>query len=662
MRKRLINGQVKDIDVRRTVRNWPEDIKAIVDGYRSYTTISHAVQKDAIQNGWSARVNEKGKGWSFKFELLETKGRKYLLMTDEGTWGLTGRVLEAEEYEKDLAPIERWGRFEGVSFTQDRTEGTLGSRGRGKFIFVGASKESTILYDTLQQDGMYRFGFRTVEKTESPLFSKDNEEGKKLLVRLTENNIEPISNIGARVIIVDPIDEVVSDIKSGKFIEHINETWWEIILKYRTNITVKTDNNSWKAEAPKKFDLVEEDSTSHRVWTIRNQKIRAGFRELSIKKLNIIYNAKSSIPESLRGIAIQRGGMKICAIEPRYMSREIAEKVYGYINFEPDTEELLLEDEGIEHYSFDFRRSSPGSVKRYIEDEILKFAREKLGYGVDDREVRRRKQRDAERRALAAVNNFARKLGVGVGPTTGGGGGGGGIVNEIRIRLEELILPRPKDLRINYGESVKNIKMQIVNDSDKDIILRARLLLRFYDRALKVYIDDDLQLKPQTVSEIYGPFEEEFNEGEYPDEGRYTIAARILSLMDDDKGYEYDYKSKSFYLEEDPPMKGLFERCEPILFPDDIKYWMGYSEFGSEKGLVLNYNVGHLGYLAVSEGEEELAEYILRLAIHEICRYDLMQETGVLFEDDQRSEPQETLRKERNLMGEIVYKFRKGEL
>ena len=211
---RLIDGYLKDVEVRRTVRNWPEDVRAIVDGYRAYTTIPHAVQKDAIQNGWSARKNNKGKGWSFTFELVKGLSERFLLMTDEGTSGLTGKVLTPEEYEMELPSEERWGRFEGVAFTQPRAERTLGSRGRGKFIFVGASKEHTILYDTLREDGNYRFGFRTVEKTESPICAIDGDEGKLKLLKMTGNLISPLSVAGTRVIIVNPDDELIEDIKS----------------------------------------------------------------------------------------------------------------------------------------------------------------------------------------------------------------------------------------------------------------------------------------------------------------------------------------------------------------------------------------------------------------------------------------------------------------
>jgi len=665
MSGRLIDSYLAGVQVRRTVRNWPEDVKAIVDGYREHTVVSHAVQKDAIQNGWSARKNRRGGGWSFTFELLEAKDRKFFLMTDQGTTGLTGRVLTAEEYEMDLPAEERWGRFEGVAFTQPRAERTLGSRGRGKFIFVGASKEHTILYDTLRDDGTYRFGFRTVIRTESPVAAEDGEEGRRKIREVTGNLIEPLSSVGTRVIIVNPIDELVEDLKRGRFLRYIGETWWEIILKYGATIKVKTEGREQTATIPKEFDLREEDGGGFKVWVKRNQRIPAGFREIRIKNLHMVYSSDRPIPDDIRGVALQRDGMKICTIEPRYLGREIAERLYGYINFDAHTEEALLVDEGIEHYSYDFRKPLPGAIKRFVEDEMIRFAQEKLGYGVDAREVRRQQQRNAERRALTAANAFARALGIGTGPgPTGGGNGGERVPKEVRIQVEELSLPRPSDLRVNYGESVGNIKLRVANDGDRDTDMRLRLFLRYYDKVLKTFVDQDVRVSAHSISEVFGPFEEKLSEAEYPDTGKYTIAARIISLMDEDKGAELDYKTKSFYLEEDPPMRGLFERCEAFPFPDKkpIKFWMGYSEYGSERGLILYYNLSHPGYSSVSENEEDLAEYILRIAGQEICRYDLMQVKPTLFRNEQKNDPEEILKEERKVVGEIVYKFRRGEV
>jgi hypothetical protein len=663
MSERLIDGYLKGIEVRRTVRNWPEDVRAIVDGYRAHTIISHAVQKDAIQNAWSARKNRKGKGWSFTFELMEAKDRKFLLMTDEGTTGLTGRVLAPEEYEMDLPGEERWGRFEGVAFTQPREERTLGSRGRGKFIFVGASKEHTILYDTLRDDGTYRFGFRTVIKTESPVAAYDGEEGKQKLREMTVNLIEPLSFMGTRVIIVSPVDELVEDIKREHFLRYIGETWWEIILKYKATIKVKTSGREQTASIPKEFDLKDEDSRKFKIWVKKNQKIAAGFREIQIKNLHIVYNADGSVPEDMRGVAFQRDGMKICVIETRYMGKEIAERLYGYINFDPDTEEVLLEDEGIEHYSYDFRRSLPGTIKKFVEDEMMRFAQEKLGYGVDAREVRRQQQRNAERRALVAVNRFAKEIGIGMGPGRRGRGGDGGprTPTEIYIEFDEMNFPRKDDLRVNYGESISNIKARIVNDSDTQVFVRFKLFVRFYDRLIKTYAEQDFIIPPQHSSDHIGPYQEIFQQADFQSTGRYTIVAMIISLRDENKGTKLDVENRSFYLEEDPPEHGLFEKCEPMEFPERAKMIMAESLTGERGGLVLQYNINHPANEAVQGQEDDLAAYLVWLMGYEMCRYDLLQENPVLFDTEDKDNPDTVLRKTLRKIGEFIHRFRMGE-
>jgi len=666
MSQRLIDSYLTGVEIRRTVRNWPEDVKAIVDGYRAHTTISHAVQKDAIQNGWSARKNKKGKGWNFVFELVEGTDRKYLLMTDEGTTGLTGRVLSPEEYEQDLPSEERWGRFEGVAFTQPRAERTLGSRGRGKFIFVGASEEQTVLYDTLRDNGSYRFGFRTVIRTESPVAAYDGEVGKQKLSEMTGGLITPLSSVGTRVIIVNPVDELMEDIKNGNFLRYIGETWWEIILKYNANIKLRALGQEQTASIPKEFSLPEADSKQSKVWIKENQRIRTGFGEFRIRKLHIVYNSGRPVPEDIRGVTIQRDGMKICSIEPRYLGREIAERLYGYITFDPDTEEALLEDEGIEHCSYDFRRSLPGTIKRFVEDEMMRFAHEKLGYGVDARELRRQQQRNAERRALVAINRFAREIGIGVGPgrIVREGVGGRRTPKEIYIEVDDMNFPRRGDLRVNYGESISNIKAKIVNDSDSEAIVRFKLFMRLSGRSgrlIKTYTEQDVTIPSQHSSDYFGPYQETFQQADFPDKGGYTIVAKIISLRDEDKGTDLDIENRSFYLEEDPPPHGLFEKCDPMEFPERAKMIMAECLTGERGGLALQYNLNHPAQEAVQDQEDDLAAYLVWLMGHEMCRYDLLQESPVLFDAEEKDNPDAVLRKTLRKIGEFVHRFRMGE-
>jgi len=64
---------------------------------------------------------------------------------------------------------------------------------------------------------------------------------------MTDAIIEPLDEIGTRIIIVDPIDEVIQDMKNGNILRYIGETWWEIILKREASIILKATSKEFKA-------------------------------------------------------------------------------------------------------------------------------------------------------------------------------------------------------------------------------------------------------------------------------------------------------------------------------------------------------------------------------------------------------------------------------
>ena len=270
----LVGEYIKDVKTRPTTINWINFLKSIVDGYERHFGVVHGVQKDAIQNGWDARLNRKGKKWKFTFELVETEERSFFLMKDEGTHGLTGRILDPTDFLKDLPEKERWGRFENLAFTKEQSKerATLGSRGRGKFIFVGASKINEIIYDSLREDGSYRLGVRNLTVINSETYSWDEEEGKKKIIEISSNSITPLDTIGTRVIIVDPIKELTDAVKDGTFLRYLSETWWEIILKHNAEIYVKYNNKIDKASIPKEFILPNKDDDNFLTWIIGPKK------------------------------------------------------------------------------------------------------------------------------------------------------------------------------------------------------------------------------------------------------------------------------------------------------------------------------------------------------------------------------------------------------
>ena len=656
-----------DGEERETPINWHNLVAQIVDGYRTQGRgIAHGVQKDAVQNSWDARSDSKGRGWRMRFELLSNSEKTIFAFADEGTCGLTGRILRREEMEENLPEQERWGRFESLAFTKS-TQGNivpLGSRGRGKFIFVGASRSYSIFYDSLRPDGTYRLGTRTVKTTSSPIKAWNNSQAKQELANLSAGLLKPITKPGTRIIIENPIKELIDSVKSGAFSRFVSETWWEVIEKYDAEIIVSADGKETRVTAPKEFNLAEEDSQKVKVWIQQNVKLSSGGTDHLVKRLHIISN-KDGVPEDLRGVSIQRGGMKVCSIEPRYMPQDLTDSVYGYITLDRAAEQQLLRDESPEHYGFDFRIGLPKTIRHYVEEEIEKFAHAKLGWRTDSRAIRREKQRKAERMALLEINRIAKILGYGhgLGPGKQRRKGVKRPWNKIRLQLADMQFPREGDLRVNYGETLRNISVRVVNDTRQSIAVRLKLFFRQGDKLMRTFVDGDVSINERDISKVFGPFDVKFEREEYPTIGKITFVARIISLMPLNKGETLDEEKRSFYLEEDPPPRGIFEDCiatEWDTGDPDVGRLMGDDEPGERGGVIVHYNTLHPAYVAVEENETDAAAYLFRLMAFVLCKLDLQADKSKLYREDEKKETESIVRGTLRLISDFSFRYYEG--
>lgn len=657
-----IFDQIEEEETRDTVINWENQLRQIRDSYLEHRGVAHGVQKDAIQNGWDARLNQKGTGWKYGFHLTEGKEHTYLVMQDSGTTGLTGRVLDPDEYLEKLPKEERWGRFESLAFTKEEGSEALGSRGQGKFIFVVASKENIILYDTLRDDGSYRLGARTVKKTQSPVVHWDGAEGRQKLQNITRGAIPGLDEVGTRVIIVDPIEELKDALESGEFLRNIEETWWEIIMKYDASIGVRIGPDLEMASMPKGFDLVEEDTENVRYWTVEHTTIEGS---IDLKKLHIVHKDPEEVPDDVRGIAIQRGGMKIDTVEPKYLPEYMARGMYGYVTVDEDAELELKRAENPEHYGFNYQYKVPRAIRNFVRDEAQRFASEKLGWNRDERAIQRQRQRNAERKALSQINQVTKDFdfssptpGPGPGGKEGTGGTGSGIggekTNMLRVQMPDIKLPNPGYRRVNHGETVQNISAGIINETEESANVQLRLYLRYYEEKQKEYHNEEYTVDADSSIDLVGPFEETFDEDTYPNVGKYTFVARVISLEEDDKGDVLDEKRRSFYLEEEPPAEGgIFEDAKAMEYPEDVNHLFGHVRTGEEGGYILEYNAGHPEYDSVSGDEDNLAEYLFRLMGLGLCHVDLERGSPVIFEDTDTDDPAEVA----SAIFEMVGKF-----
>jgi len=649
---------------RETVVAWFNFLKAVIDGYQQKTSITHGIQKDGIQNGWDARVHPKGKGWSFSFELIEGNKQSYLVMTDRGTFGLTGKVVGKEEYLEGLSMNERWAAFEGYGFTKEATEETraLGSRGRGKFIFVGASKKKAILYDTLTIDGNYRFGGRQIKETENPVIYYDDDNGRKMLVSSTHELIPPLEEIGTRIIIVDPIEELVDAIKSGDFEFMIGETWWEIISKYDANITICFEGVEKRVKAPSEFILSKKSEGTRKVWLKRGVEKNFGKTKIKVKTLHIECDPGVPIHEDLRGVAIQRNGMKICTVEPQVLPEHIFESIYGYVILDEIGEEKIKEAEGLEHNDISYRRGFTRELQSWLRSEMKEFAQKELGYNPHPEKERREKQKSAERRALSAINKIAKVLNIlKVGPSSKESSvTQRGPNKPIRISMSPLVFPNPNSVRVDYRQSIKNLEYALVNETNDPVNVSLKIFVRYGSEVVLTLDDNDYSIARQNRDTVFGPKELQIKKKEFKQKGPYVLVSRIVNS---DTAEKLDQKSSTFYVETEPMVTGIFEDIKPEgIDQGEYQFAMGYVDTGSKGGYVLNYNVLHPECIAVEDKTDPLAEHLFRLCASELVKIDLVSSNPKIVKVDNKRIDNIDYALERYTVaiGKLFYYYHKG--
>jgi hypothetical protein len=649
-------------EARATQVNWENVLKTIVDAYP--LGISHGVQKDAIQNGWDARRHKLGHDWGFGFALHERKGHVFLTMTDWGTHGLTGRILRPAELQEDLPPEERWGRFENLAFMKDPSEDAIGARGQGKFVFVAASKRKCIVYDTLRRDRVYRLGVRVIrDVSRNDCWSREEEEALEWLEKF-DGSLSPLGEIGTRVIIDDPVDELIEDITSGAFLQMIGETWWEIMQKFNARITVKCGGQTHTAKIPSEMQLAEEDTANRKVWIRKNDVIPLNGGGLRVKRLHAEFVKDRVLPEHMRGIALQRGHMKVCSEAFQYAPRDIAHAVSGYIEFDRELDQEMKAFEDPTHYHFLWRKKLPQLLRQYIQDQLQEFGRQKLGLGVSAEHRRREHQSEAEKKALHRANQVAKELGIaGVGPGTRRPRvvtpTPRGQVRPIRLRMSEAKFPRDDSLRVNRGESIKDISCTAVNDSDDRLKIRVRLYVLRGDDQILDLCTRDVSLKPNSESDAVGPFEIEIDDRAFAANGKYVLRARMLSLdcPSHKKGDILDEEGRVFYVEEDPPQGGLFERLLPVDFPDKFVHWRGDLKRGEARGWVYQYNLRHNEKIAVGDQAEPLSDYLFKLLAEAMVEIDLGQPKPKLFKEEDLESPKRVAEVSAQQIGRILHDY-----
>lgn len=612
-------------DFQERTTNYIQLAKNIADDYgydhsQLSQRLSHGVQKDAIQNAWDAKFHKTHKflkdNWKCEFELAEVAhGERILSIIDFGTSGLTGSMttedLKSEAISADELPKdEKWARWESFGFTKG--EG-LGARGQGKMIFMLASADHTIYYDSLREDGTYRFGGSTATETGCPLVHLDGQEGKQAIK--SKLGLEPLSHIGTRVIIMNPVDEVVQDIQNGNLLSFVEETWWPNILKYEVGITVKHDGKVAKAGVPEIFPIRDDtpETKNFKTW-VRNaddfKKKKVGFK---VKRLCAACNKDVVVDELHQGLACFRDGMKVDVI--RFADKNLRDKVYGYVEFDEELETELRAIEKPTHYAF--KGTLWTKLRHLVEQELDAFGNKKLGLAIDSQALTNMRRSRAESRALAILRGITKDWPISKWSKGGGGGGNGGNGSHktIGVRLSNLTFPNPGDVpRLDYGQKLEGFDIVVFNReaNARDLSLDAFVLSG--DSKILDITKESFQLESKS-DKVFSKHSLEIRKEDFISPGEYRLR---LNLIDNINNNRIDQITRRFWVEMDPKLTGPFDvkRLDFADLPsshniDRRLEWILYDE-GDGK-YALYYNTGHAAYTHNDETEQKLVPYLSEL-------------------------------------------------
>lgn len=500
---------------------WASHISAIVKGYNTHgKKVVHGIQKDAIQNGWGARYGKSK--WQFVFDLTTgPDGRTYLSMADQGTSGLIGTVYEdPNDIPETLPPSECLARFENMNFSGGNRG--PGLYGRGKLIFQAGSKKGEIIYDSLTIRGEYRLGRRFQQGRRLNQFphAVQGEKAKDMLSALTGSALSPLSLPGTRITIVDPAQELVNAVRSGELLQFIQETWWEVLSREKNSILVRHGGGEGQATCPGPYaDLMVDKFQKGELYKADHQSLAIKGDKYQVKHLRMGRTAKP-VPEGMRGICVQRKGMRICNVPLEDVPPELEDRLIGYVQLDEKYEQLIEEAEDPEHYNLSQQYSSARELFKFVGDHFERFKRQ-LGF-TDGRQQREEDEvQQAVQEAQDMLNRIMSDLGIdGVGPKP----------KKAPIIVDLVCAQFPGSTnRVELGDSIREVTFQVANRSPQSRKVKIQivtmdksgcLIERLLDRNLTLNASEQVKLGPVDIA-IISPY--------YPNYEMVTCACHVDS-------------------------------------------------------------------------------------------------------------------------------------
>ena len=590
--------------------NRAADLKAVMDGYeqaiQKTNWLSEALQKDGIQNAWGARKNSNGKEWEARIVYYENAydDSPLIFIEDSGTFGLTGDVPNNEQEEIALLESndseQRLCRFLSSNWSV-KTENTLGSRGRGKMVFIGASRRKQMYFETIKSDdNIYVFGrtYLASDKTMKVEVYKE-QQAHEQRVKTFGAKFPQLNHVGTRIIIPQPVKELAEAVKDRKIAESIQLTWWEILSKHEASILIGLFENPVRVELSPWLPISNSGLRKNKSY--QNIPVEKG-SSLKIKRISLVYLEDKEIPLNYQGIAVQRAGMNI-QIRPigKILDRIQDGKVYGSIELGKHLDDAMLKLEGPEHYTFTWNKGVAHKVNREVKKIVKEFAKE-FKILDDERKSASKERREAESAVQKELNAIAKSIGL-----SGIASGTTGqkrqrkqstITEKIQISIPDFKTPHQSG-QVNTGQEIAGAYALASSTHEEHLSVSFQVWVY---REGGFNIPGLRESREGRIGAGITPLNAGWNNIKIDDrfeKGHYYFKAKIISLenkiLDNNTEVEkgdilYREISRPFWVDEEPPAKGFFRdiRSQSKASEKDKYVWWEHDD-----GCILFYNDEH---------------------------------------------------------------------
>ena len=606
------------------VANYKAICNSIADSYPQ--SVSHGLQKDAIQNSLDARKSKRSTV-RVEFEVIKNQKGEFFTFTDSNTTGLTGDVVASVDDYKSLHSDDHWARFEAFAFTKDDPD-ALGARGQGKFIFLRASKKYTMFYDTLRSDGIYRLGATKLSETGRSNHPKrgerwEDEFAKEMLEKYCGFN--PLTEVGTRIIVVAPSKEVLDSIRNGEFADAIQETWFRAIEKKQLEVCINTEGKQTLIGLPANYPLPKTDSKKFKTWVYGKDFTDAvvSGSEFKIKNFHAAYLPDVEIPKAQQGIAILQNSMKITTLLMEMAPTEFKEKITGFVEFDKLLDQELRKgnNQHPNHYQLRWRSRIPRDIKAFVQGQLQEFGRKKLGIGEDPRERKKRTRDSAEQEAMKMLIQHASDLELALSrgrsshsdPKPDPDPPPPPKHKKIGVSMAVQFPDGKKKPRVDWGEEML-VAADCFNKTEADVTGKFAIQVLQGDTVVEKLTDLNIVLPSRSTGlrkvkiNNDGPFTINLNQSRYRSAGEYRIHATLVDISSGDK---IDSATKRFWLAEDPPRRFPFNLKQASLETEHA--WQPAGDINNDP--TIYYNTNHPQYISCEDDGQNQADYLLNICL-----------------------------------------------